>query len=421
MNKSKQRTVYIFIYIAFTIYLLYVVNDAYSKHFGFPIIVRLSYLPYALGLIVIAALISFRSRGFVFTKEYIPWFFLFVFGIMLMLVVGYIRKNPMNLIYPDLEGMIMLASAMVIGAKKENLPSIIKVFFTILSIGIIINFLSIFTLNGLARYITEHSLVNKTQGLLFPVYFLFLLYPVVDKKKKLLVIVAIVLLFILSIFFQKRLTFLHVLTTIFLFVNIYSISQKNVNSRFLKNSSIVLLIVLLFFLGSQILAFAGYDITYSLEAFYQRAIGNVGFINKVETDGRYQIAGEVITTIFSSGNGILGYGLGGFISSKNMWYSIYAGNELMLHTTSSIEVGQTWPLWKGGVIFTLIYQILTLKLIFSYRKFKKNYFLIANWAFVLVSYLFFYGEHFWSGPENMFFLFLMGTSYGVLMSYKKYI
>ncbi len=417
----KQKLINVLISFAFLLYMMYLINDSYSQFYSFPVLIRLSYMPYALLLIFIASILSVVNSSYIFVREFKPLFYLFVFSFVTMLIVGVIRKNPINLLYPDIEGLTIFLSGMLMGSRKENWNIILRVFFIVLLFGTIISFISIFSLQGLERSITEHSLVNKLQGLLFPVYFLFLLYPIYRRKqRKQLVIISIVLLFILSIIFQKRLTFLHVLVTVLLFSYFYLKTITRKNNKLLRNFSLFLLLVFLFSFTVQLLSFAGYDLSYSTQAFYDRAIGNTGFISKVEHDGRYKIAGDVINEIFKSGNSILGYGLGGYISIPNMWYSMYIGTTLMTHTASSIEVGQTWPLWKGGLLFTLVYQLLSLKLIFLYKKIKKNYFLLANWAFLLISYLFFYGEHFWTGVGNLFFLFLLGSSYGVLMAYKKF-
>jgi hypothetical protein len=402
--------------IGFIMYILYFISPLTFELFNFSI-VRLSHLLLALGLITIGTVwLFFRDHSDYLIKPTARFYVLFIaFAILAILAKSiFLDKNDFNLMYVDLESALLFLCGLMFGVNRQNWNYIIRLYLWILIIGIITNLLAIPFLQSLGRTDAENSLLNKMQGLLFPATFFIYLVPFSPKKTRFVYLVAFILLFVDQLLFQKRLPILRILTTIVVFSIMMSGFRKTPGLNYIvnvmRNSLLLLGVISIVVL---IAVMAGFNLDQSYSNLMHRFTSSGSVAQTAIEDGRYQLALNVFYKIIASGNFLFGQGFGGVLSGGMIYWTLETSSSIQKFSTNSIEVGQIWPIWKGGIIFWLVITFTFLYGIFRFKSTKGNYLAMSCWAFSLITWLFFFGENFWHTP---LFVFLIGCCLGYLLN-----
>ncbi len=429
MNKGspkKERWILLFLGLSFAIYALFH-TSVFFEELSLTAPVTLTMTALGLGFFCLAAVISTgmsKEEGGLFPAESHKWVVLFVLSILLMSAVGLYLNNPIGLFYMDFEGVIILFGSILLGARRKNWEHIDKLVILLLAYAVIVNILSLPFIKSIDRVVTESSVTNKLQVLLYPVLFYIYLFKYrVRRLDKLIIMGAFVIFIIEQILFQKRMPSMRIIFTLLVMTYLQNITTRPSFWAYLGS---IIKRVMLFFIpvvvGVLIISSTvGLKMSDSLQMFNERVTGKYGFVRNIIYDGRVYITYVVIQDLVSDYSFILGKGFGGYIIDSRLHYFVEAEGGLF-NGTSSIEIGHTWPPWKGGLLFWISINALYLSLAFSFRKYKNAYFSMVCWAFVLTHFIFLFGDNVWTGPHQ-FYLILLGAAIGHLLghnSYKKF-
>jgi len=421
MNPDKEkRERWIFLSLAgsFIIYALYH-TSALFEEFSLPIPITLTISAVGLILFCLSVFWSLKigkEEGGIFPPESQKWIVLLVLSFLLMSATGLYLNNPIALFYNDFEGVVILFGSILLGARRKNWEHIDKLFIVLLFYAIVVNTVSLPLIKSFAREDTEHSVTNKLQVLLYPVLFYIYLYKYrVRKLDKIIIISAFVLFIIEQILFQKRLPSLRIIITLLIMVYIQNIRTNPSFWSYLGNVARRALLIFIPVAIAVVVISTVIDlkIADSLRLFNERITGKYGFVHNIVYDTRLYIASVVIENIFSNYNYVVGRGFGGYILDPRLYWIVDTG-EGQFNGTSQIEIGHTWPVWKGGLLFWISINALFISLVVSFRKYRNSYFNLACWAFILIHFIFLLGENIWTGPWQ-FYLIVLGASIGHLL------
>jgi hypothetical protein len=282
--------------------------------------------------------------------------------------------------------------------------------------GLILNIASLPMIKSVLREDTEGSVTNKLQVLIYPTLFYIYLFKYRARRLDKVIIMATFVLFIIEqILFQKRLPSVRIIFTLFLMTYIQNLAVNPSFWTFFRNAiKRVLLIGLP--VGAAILIISnifGLRITDSLKLYNERVTGKYGFVHNLVYDTRYYIGAVVVENLVTSYSFILGKGFGGYLLDPRLYWTVDTG-EGQFNGTTQIEIGQTWPVWKGGLLFWISINALYISLAKRFRKYRSSQFSLTCWAFVLTQFIFLMGENIWTGPYQLFII-LIGASIGHLL------
>jgi hypothetical protein len=418
MSEKKERWIFLFLGLSFAIYALFH-TTALFEELSLPIPITLTMTALSLGLFCLAVIISIgmsEEDGGLFPAVSQKWIVLLVLSILLMSAVGLYLNNPLYLFYIDFEGVIILFGSILLGARRKNWEHIDRLVILLLAYAVIVNAASLPLIRSIAREDAEHSVTNKLQVLLWPVMsYIYLFKYRARRLDKIIIMSAFVLFIIEQVLFQKRMPSIRIIFTLLLMTYIQNIST---NPNFWSYLGTVVKRVMLFFIpviigGLIITNTVGLKMSDSLKMLNERATGKYGFVRTVIYDGRVYITYVVLQDIITDYSFILGKGFGGYIIDSRLHYFVEAEGG-QFNGTSQIEIGQTWPVWKGGLLFWLSINALYLSLAFSFRKYRNSNFSLACWAFVLTQFVFLMGDNIWTSPLQIY-LILLGASIGHLL------
>jgi hypothetical protein len=136
-------------------------------------------------------------------------------------------------------------------------------------------------------------------------------------------------------------------------------------------------------------------------------------VHNLVYDTRLYIGYVVVDNLITSNSYLVGKGFGGYFLDPRLYWTVQT-DEGTFNGAAQIEIGQTWPVWKGGLLFWLSINALFISLVFSFRKYRKSNFSLACWAFILTHFIFLLGENIWTGPYQ-FYLIILGVAIGHLL------
>lgn len=419
-NKNTERWLFLSLGISIIIYALFH-TTAFFVELSIPSPVTLSTTPVALAFFCFAVFLSVRislREGGLFPAGSQKWVIWFVLSILLMAAIGLYLGNPVFLFYPDFEGVVILLGSILLGARPKNWEHVDKLILLLLFYGIVLNLASLPMIRSVVREETEHSVANKLQVLIYPVLFYIYFYRYrIRKLHKAIIIVAFVVFIIEQILFQKRLPSVRIIVTLFLMTYIQNLAANPSFGAFLGSAvkrilAIGVPVAAAIFIISNVV---GLKIADSLKLYNERVTGKYGFVHNLVYDTRYYIGAVVVENLITSKSFILGKGFGGYLLDPRLYWTVDTG-EGQFNGTTQIEIGQTWPVWKGGLLFWIGINALYISLAKSFRKYRNSQFSLACWAFVLTQFIFLMGENIWTGPYQ-FFIILIGASIGHLLGH----
>ncbi|MDQ7799472.1 MAG: hypothetical protein RDU76_11130 [Candidatus Edwardsbacteria bacterium] len=421
MNQVKDKKdgwVFISLGISFAIYAIFH-SSLFFEALLVPAPGRISMTVIGLGFFCFAVYLSTlisKGEGGLIPQENQKWIVLFILSFLMMLAVGLYLNNPKYTFYTDIEGVIILFGSIILGVRRKNWEHLDKLFLFLLAYGIILNVASLPMIESVARVDTEHSVTNKLQVLIYPVLFYIYLYKYRKNRFDKIIIMSAFLLFIIEqILFQKRLPSARIIFTLFLMTYIQNLTVNPSFWTFFKNTikRFLLIIVPLMVAILIISNIINLKITDSLKLYNERLTGNYGFVHNLVYDTRLYIGYVVVDNLITSNSFLLGKGFGGYILDPRLYWTVQT-DEGTFNGAAQIEIGQTWPVWKGGLLFWLSANALFISLAFSFRKYRKSNFSLACWAFILTHFIFLMGENIWTGPYQ-FYLIILGVAIGHLL------
>lgn len=417
-NDKRERWIFIFLALSFLIYALFH-TTAFFEELSIPSPVTLSMTTVALAFFCFAIFlsvgISLQEEG-LFPPESQKWIVLFVLSILLMTAMGLYLGNSLFLFYPDFEGVVILFGSMLLGARPKNWEYLDKLMLLLLAYGLVMNIASLPMIKSIMREDTEGSVTNKLQVLIYPALFYIYLFKYrVRWLDKLIIMSTFVLFIIEQILFQKRLPSVRILFTLFLMTYIQNLTTNPNFGNFLRMVIKRALLIgipvtaAIFIISSTV----GLRIADSLKLYNERVTGKYGFVHNLVYDSRYYIGAVVVEDLITSKSFILGKGFGGYLLDPRLYWTVDTG-EGQFNGTTQIEIGQTWPVWKGGLLFWISINALYISLAKRFRKYRNSQFSLTCWAFVLTQFIFLIGENIWTGPYQLFII-LIGVSIGHLL------
>ena len=418
-NDTRERWVFLFLALFFIIYALFH-TTAYFEELSLPVPIKLSMTTIGLCFFCFAVYLSLmigkEESGGPFPLESQKWIVLFVLSILLMSAVGLYLNNPIGLFYMDFEGVMILFGSLLLGARRKNWEYIDKLILLLLAYGLILNIASLPMIKSVLREDTEGSVTNKLQVLIYPTLFYIYLFKYRARRLDKVIIMATFVLFIIEqILFQKRLPSARIIFTLFLMTYIQNLAT---NPSFWNYLHTVIKRVLLIGVPVAVAILIisnifGLRITESFKVYNERVTGKYGVVHNLVYDTRYYIGAVVVEDRITSKSFIRGKGFGGYLLDPRLYWTVDTG-EGQFNGTTQIEIGQTWPVWKGGLLFWIGINALYISLAKRFRKYRNSQFSLACWAFVLTQFIFLMGENIWTGPYQ-FFIILIGASIGHLL------
>ncbi|MFZ5516790.1 MAG: hypothetical protein ACOY90_09145 [Candidatus Zhuqueibacterota bacterium] len=367
-------------------------------------------------LLILAAYYSVKkeSQGLnIIQERYRFWLKGLIFWLIILVFYGLFQKSPFRLIINDLQVMLFFIVGIFIGARKENWYFIEKTYINVLFFGLLVNVFAISMIPNISRNFTYNSIAYKIQYLIWPVLFFLLTVNFRrDKKIKFLIITVYVINIIEQLIFQKRLELFKFIVILFpLFIIIKS--NKIRPFRFGNKVAILLTILMIFYASVNITIGYNLDIFSSWDMIMNRFMGNYGVVETTTEDNRWKMAGVVIDNI--RGHEILiGKGLGSYIADTRLHWNASVGYEEAFLGVTEIEVGHVWPYWKGGIILFFFLNSIFIFIMFSYKNYKNNPFLIICWSVVTMQFFYFFSGA-WSS-EDVFSMILLGLCIGQCIS-----
>ncbi len=398
-------------FIIYIIYYLGPLTDLYNVS-----LVRLSNIPFALGMMIISTVfLFFRDHSFYRLTRggRVAVVMLSLLLILILLKSLFYDKNVIDILYVDFEAATLFLIGILFGINHRNWEHILKLFKRVLVLGILTNVIAITFLEGISRDVTEGSIANRMQVLLYPSTFLIFLFPFIKSRNdRIIFLSAFLLFFIEQILFQKRLPIIRlVVTMLFISIIVSQYSRTNFFTyivNFLRYNTAISFSILLVIGFSVII---GFNLIQSVGGLIERYTLSGSVAETAMQDGRYQLALDVFLNIVASGYLVPGQGFGGALSGGMIYWTLETSSSFKKFSTHVIEFGQIWPLWKGGIFYWLALTTVFIGAIFRQKSARTNYLGLACWAFVLISWLFMFGENFWHTP---LLILLIGCALGYL-------
>lgn len=379
-------------------------------------LVRLSNMPFALGMIILATtILFFRDNVFrlITPGGRAILILLIIMTLAIFVKTLFFDQNEIDFVYVDFEAAALFLTGIMLGMNHFNWEHLLKVYKNVLLVGIFTNLIALAFLEGLSRDLTEGSIVNKMQVLLYPATFTIFLFPFTkNRKDKAIYLTAFLLFFIEQLIFQKRLPTIRLMVTV-VFISIIVSQYRRTQFftyilNFLRYNSAISFAILLVIALSVVV---GFNLSQSVSGLLDRYTVSGSVARTAMEDGRYQLALDVFLNIMSKGYFLFGQGFGGALSGGMIYWTIETSSSFQKFSTHVIEFGQIWPLWKGGIFYWLLITVIFIGGIFRLPSARTNYLALSCWAFTLITWLFLFGEEFWHSPM---LILLIGAALGYL-------
>ena len=336
--------------------------------------------------------------------------FLILIGYMILISILNTDKTSAVFEY-DLFTFLRFYIALVIGFRREYFNTIKNALMLFLLFGIFFNFYSLFTADTFIRaYVEEKTLAYKLQYMLLPGFYYLMFYQELDKNEKRIVLISVFFYALEQILFQKRLPTVRVFVCLIFFlysINLFAKGQLKIISLISK----VVLILLVFFVFSQLLTSLGFNIAQYSELLFERFYISDTIEETFNEDTRWLIGESFYESLHQSGHFFSGRGIGGVVYDNTFLMSDESGR---LYRSAS-EMGIPTIILKGGFPLLFFFGFLLMSFILKYKKATKNIYLFANWSTVIIWFIFLYAEGF-IGNNSSPFEILLAYSIGFVLS-----
>ena len=320
-----------------------------------------------------------------------------VFSLFLLLR-GIVVGNPYVFIAQDVEMIILLLVGVTAGSSREMWPTIDRFLLTVTLIGSIVMVVSISEMESVARDVTYgvpgefKSLAYQTQYLLWPTAWLILTLPFRrETLTRLVIIGGFVAHTVLQVLFQKRFPLLKIAAVLMSFVPFKS--QLLAGHRFFQRRELFGIVLFLLVLTTFFLAFLsnlGLNVGESVDLLVERLTGQSDLVETSSTDVRFYTASVVLENL-SAMDFLIGRGFGDYLTdSRLFWAPSHFGSDFV--GVTAIEVGQVWPVWRGGIPFLIMLNAGFVMVLFSLKRCLTNPLLMAAWITVSLQFFSFFVE-----------------------------
>ena len=386
-NKDKlvyySLLIYGFIVLApfFTAFRILSVNYNYSYLFNFATLLA--------GFAAISSLNKTSGRGIVLLNIFLV---LFLFMVINGVVV---QKNLPGILLDEIIVYIRFYIFLLLGYQFTSYHYFRKAIFIWLWVGFIANLISLFTVSSFLRAeIDEKTLTYMLQYLLIPSALYLFFYSKLKRHEKIIVILSFALYFVEQLLFQKRLPMARIFVTLlfFYYASTTIAAQRVFTSIFLKR---IIGLIMGVFAIAMILFFSGSSMGTYTEALFARFFQYGTATETVMQDARWKIGEIIVTDIVETGDVYLGRGLGSVVYDESFQNinlsSKFAG------ARSASEMGVPTILLKGGYVLLCYFLLLFFVLLKKFKTVKTNSDMFGLWSFVIIWFIFVYGEGFLSG------------------------
>lgn len=347
------------------------------------------------------------------------WFFSLVIYSFVLIILGLSQNNNTYYFFIDLESIVLILSGLIIGAIPTNWEFIKKSFYKGLAFAIVISLISLGDIDVITQRYGEKStsLAYMTQYALWPSAFFILFWgKITNRKSKYIVMIAFSLCIIEQMIFQKRAPIIRflVFASIAIYLSGYFLQNRNRFKKFFKLIVPALMVVLVIFTLNKMIGF-NFKEVYGYLFFRFTSLSSVSSTST--QNGRFLVAMYLLDSL----RGLdfwFGKGFGGtVIDPRFHWYVLVEGK--FSRGASFLEIGHTWAILKGGIVFFIILNYRILKMLLSPRKFVPNWSdeLRPYYFFVLISFIFLFLEGWFHSPNQLLGI-LFAASIGYLFSNK---